>query len=246
MRTLHLTTPLMHGDDVKKAQRLLAHSRFGDFHPGRDDGEYGEHSAAATRRAKYWLGYRHGHVNARYGEELAAYLEDRRLGRLKRARRAARLWRAKHVDHRARMLRIAESQIGTAESPPGSNRVKYSEWYGLVGPWCAMFVSWCAWRAGLHFRYAYVPYVVSDARGGRNGLRALSSSEVEPGDLVCYDWNADGIADHIGIFKHWDVGGSIFEAVEGNTSLADQSNGGEVLQRQRYISQVIQFVRIAG
>lgn len=244
MRTLHLTTPFMHGADVKAAQHLLAKSRFGDFHPGRADGSYGEHSAAATRRAKYWLGYSRRHVNARYGSELAEYLERRRLGRLKRARRAARLWHLKHIDRRARMLRIAESQIGTAESPPDSNRVKYSEWYGEIGPWCAMFVSWCAHRAGLRFHYAYVPFVVSDARARRNGLRALSSAQVEPGDLACYDWNGDGIADHIGIFKHWDVGGAIFEAVEGNTSAANDSNGGEVMQRQRYISQVQQFVRI--
>ena len=40
----------------------------------------------------------------------------------------------------------------------------YGEWYGMNGqPWCAMFVSWCAWQAGVFGRrnlpkYAYCPY----------------------------------------------------------------------------------------
>lgn len=34
------------------------------------------------------------------------------------------------------LLHKAQSQIGIKESPAGSNRVKYSRWYGLIGPWC--------------------------------------------------------------------------------------------------------------
>jgi peptidoglycan hydrolase-like protein with peptidoglycan-binding domain len=42
----------------------------------------------------------------------------------------------------------AESQIGTKESPAGSNKVKYNTWYygkevsGSAYPWCMAFVSW--------------------------------------------------------------------------------------------------------
>ena len=31
------------------------------------------------------------------------------------------------------VLRIAAAEIGTKESPAGSNNVKYSAWYGLTG-----------------------------------------------------------------------------------------------------------------
>ena len=93
--------------------------------------------------------------------------------------------------------------------------------------------------------YAYVPYVVSDARNQRNGL-AVTSSPV-PGDLVCYDWGYDGTYDHIGLFEEW-VGraSSSFTAIEGNTSVRDNSNGGEVMRRQRSTSgQATVFVRVA-
>lgn len=47
------------------------------------------------------------------------------------------------------VLNRARSQIGTGEQRPGSNRVPYSDWYGVRGPWCAMFVSWCLFHEGL-------------------------------------------------------------------------------------------------
>src|SRR6266516_2610541 len=50
---------------------------------------------------------------------------------------------------RDRVLSRARSQLGIHEDPFGSNRTPYSEWYGLIGPWCAMFVSWCFFNEGL-------------------------------------------------------------------------------------------------
>ena len=137
-------------------------------------------------------------------------------------------------------LKLAISQIGVKESPFGTNRVKYSQWYGMRGPWCAMFDTWCfeiaaALRAedspsfvrGAY--YAYVPYVVSDARSGRRGLSTTTNPI--PGDLVAYDWRRDGLFDHIGIFEKGT--GFSWTAIEGNTSLGNNSNGGQVMRRSR-------------
>ena len=135
-------------------------------------------------------------------------------------------------------LVVAVGELGTKESPPNSNVVKYSKWYGITGPWCAMFVSWVAWKSDIEFHYAYVPYVVADARAKRNGLRV--TSDPQPGDIVCYDWDG-GVADHIGIFEKWHADGT-FSAIEGNTSLSNNSNGGEVMRRKRYRNQVEAFV----
>jgi hypothetical protein len=91
-------------------------------------------------------------------------------------------------------------------------------------------------------RYAYVPYIVNDARLGKNGLSITSSPK--RGDLVCYDWSRDGEYDHIGVFEGW-TSGRVFEAIEGNTSLSDNSNGGEVMRRERDAgSQATIFVRV--
>ena len=148
-------------------------------------------------------------------------------------------------------LKLAQTQIGIKESPADSNQVKYTSWYGMVGPWCAMFVTWCyetnqvgqspSFVKGS--QYAYVPYIVSDARAGRNGLKAVGADDVIAGDLVCYDWDWNGEYDHIGIFEKWS--GNSFDAIEGNTSTSNNSNGGQVMRRNRLPStQATVFVRV--
>jgi hypothetical protein len=150
----------------------------------------------------------------------------------------------------ARLSR-AVTQIGVKESPANSNQCKYTDWYNMVGPWCAMFVTWCDQTGSVPTssftqgsQYAYVPYIVSDARMGYNGLAVTSSPQ--PGDLVCFDWDWNGEYDHIGLFEKW-VDGSNFSAIEGNTSVSDNSNGGEVMRRTRNQNgQATVFVRVEG
>lgn len=141
----------------------------------------------------------------------------------------------------AEAVGVAKGEVGIKEVPAGSNRVKYSVWYGMVGPWCAMFVSWVYAQVGIPFRYAYVPYVVRDARKGRNGLRVVSSPQ--PGDLACYQFGSE--PDHIGIFVRW-IDAHSFEAVEGNTSVTSNDNGGKVMVRHRPRAAVVAFVRARG
>jgi hypothetical protein len=148
-------------------------------------------------------------------------------------------------------LANAISQLGVKESPPDSNNVEYCDWYGMVGPWCAMFTTWSYETSGdspsfiRAQRYAYVPYIVGDARANRYGLKV--TGDPIPGDLVCYDWGWDGEFDHVGLFEAWAPGsGSTFTAIEGNTSVDNNSNGGEVMRRTRRVpDQSTVFVRVA-
>jgi CHAP domain len=147
-------------------------------------------------------------------------------------------------------LDLAIAELGTTESPPESNNNKYGSWYGVnYQPWCAIFCTWCFEHAGdspsfvKGSRYAYCPYVVADARANRYGLS--TTDDPIPGDLVLYDWAYDTIYDHIGIFEK-DLGGGNFNAIEGNTSTSNNSNGGQVMRRQRSRSgQGTVFVRVA-
>lgn len=164
---------------------------------------------------------------------------------------------------RAAALDRAIDELGTKESPPQTNQNPYGKWYGEDGvPWCAIFTTWAYENgahdagfpnghptfqsvkvAGTNDRYDYVPYVVSDARGGRYGLTVTTTPM--PGDLVCFDWNWNGEYDHIGLFEKWTDGTTIFSAIEGNTSLNNNSNGGEVMRRSRNKnSQGTVFVRV--
>jgi hypothetical protein len=155
-------------------------------------------------------------------------------------------------------LNRARSQIGVTESPAESNNQKYGEWYGVnYQPWCAIFCTWCYEYGAADLgkdspsfvkgsRYAYCPYVVGDARANRYGLR--TTDDPVPGDLVVYDWETtgDGIYDHIGIFERWTTAGSTFDAIEGNTSTSNNSNGGQVMRRNRNrYAQGTVFVHVA-
>jgi hypothetical protein len=150
---------------------------------------------------------------------------------------------------RAAALAKAKQQLGYTESPPGTNGTMFGAWYGMnYEPWCAMFVAHCFEHAGgspsfaAGSRYAYVPYIVDDARHGRNGLAV--TTDPKPGDLVCYDWGRDGVFDHIGMFES----GTVFswQAIEGNTSTSDNSNGGEVMRRSRSADDAnVVFIRVA-
>ncbi len=150
---------------------------------------------------------------------------------------------------REQALAKAVSQLGYAESPAGSNLTKFGAWYGMDGnPWCAMFVTWAYLQAGPSksfvkgARWAYCPYVVADARAGRNGL--TTTDDPIPGDLVVYDWQRDTIYDHIGIVEKV-TGKNTFDAIEGNTSTSNNSNGGQVMRRSRTTSDAgIVFVRV--
>lgn len=236
----------MRGYDVRKVQSRLVGNKYKKFYSGNIDGEWGPKSAAATKSAKYWLGYPRRKINSRLGEKLYRYLGDTPLPVTYKIRRKTRL-RANRISQREKALLIAKKELGIKEFPYGSNIVKYSTWYGLNGPWCAMFITWCYAQAGNKntfkrgSNYAYCPFIVNDARAERNGLRTVSKPI--PGDLVLYDWDG-GVSDHIGIFERWVTPGSSFLAIEGNTSLGNQSNGGQVMRRLRFQSQVEIFARV--
>jgi hypothetical protein len=146
----------------------------------------------------------------------------------------------------------ATGELGYVERDDGGS--KYADWYGAGmqgGPWCAMFCTWAfetnpegqspSFTKGK--TYAYVPYVVGDARANRNGLSTIDDPVA--GDLVAYDWNWNGEYDHIGVFEAWQDDGQ-FTAIEGNTSTSNQSNGGQVMRRSRHRgAQGTVFVRVA-
>jgi hypothetical protein len=170
-----------------------------------------------------------------------------------RTRRAGRIRKAKlNSTLRAKVLHLAAKEIGVKESPPSSNsgpRVStYERATGAYGqPWCASFITWLLKSVGYKGAFpenpAYCPSWVDMARAARHGVHMVSASQMEEGDLALYDWDNDGVADHIGITES-KVHGGVFTAIEGNTSLGNNSNGGEVMRRERNVSDVLCFIRV--
>lgn len=141
------------------------------------------------------------------------------------------------------VLRVATRQLGTTENPRNSNRSKYGAWYGMDGqPWCAMFVSYCFYQAGLPLPikiskgFAYCPDGVNYFK--KKGQ--WSTSQAKPGDIVFFDWQRDGTSDHVGIVEKV-LGNGQFQTIEGNTSNTNNSNGGQVMRRTRSLSVIQGF-----
>jgi hypothetical protein len=156
---------------------------------------------------------------------------------------------------------LAESikYIGTTEWPMGSNKQVFGKWFGYDGvAWCAMFVSFC-FKVGADYTLcagfggpgaaprgnAFCPTI--GAWGKKAGLW-IGKETPHAGDIVLFDWQKDGISDHIGIVESY-TGNTRFVSIEGNTSLGNNSNGGAVMRRGlqsdiRSIDQVLGFIRI--
>ncbi|MEY3554188.1 MAG: CHAP domain-containing protein [Microcystis aeruginosa Ma_QC_Ca_00000000_S207] len=131
------------------------------------------------------------------------------------------------------VLQIAAREIGYKENPKNSNHNKFGIWYGMdYQPWCAMFVSYCFYNAGLPLPittpkgFAYCPYGVQWFRN-----KGWWHTDPQVGDVVFYDWGGDDVSDHVGIVEKVNSDGSIV-AIEGNTSDGfGDSNGGEVCRK---------------
>lgn len=150
------------------------------------------------------------------------------------------------TQNRNEIVRVARSQIGEKENPKNSNRTKFGKWYGWDGyAWCAMFVSWVFDKAGVPLGK------INDAKGfrgcqsGYNHWKSTGELTKNPskGDIVLFTWGG-GSADHTGIFLEWTNSSKTkFKTIEGNTSLSNQINGNQVMERIRSTNLVKAFVK---
>lgn len=119
-----------------------------------------------------------------------------------------------------------------------------SKIYPKSAAWCGTFVSHS-------FNFAGMPLGTIDYQRGFASCRYAVEHVAKwgrivtvpkPGDVVFFDWNGDGVFDHTGIFIE-DIGKGLFKSIEGNTSIGNNSDGGEVMIRSdRKYKQAI-FIR---
>jgi hypothetical protein len=111
------------------------------------------------------------------------------------------------------IVRVARTQLGVAEDPPGSNCTKY----GPCEQWCALFVAWVWEHAGIAMAGGTSPYAYSGTFYGwvkEHGGRVLPATATpSPGDAVLYGWGPKE-TEHIGIVEEV-LGGQIV-TIEGN------------------------------
>ena len=188
----------------------------------------GKHGNGSIRKANIErLGYKYDEVQAKVNEILKNKKSNAN-------------------DNVEKLLNIARKELGTKEYPENSNNVKYNTDYygrevsGSAYPWCCAFVWWVFKKAGMSKIFcdgkktALCEYV--------RGHMKNHTMTPQPGDLAIYQFDSDPQADHIGIVESVNADGS-FVAIEGNTRVGNDSNGGEVMRRTRKKSSVICFVR---
>jgi hypothetical protein len=122
----------------------------------------------------------------------------------------------------ARMVAMAQAEVGQAEQPPGSNNSPRIAQYRSAtagapgpGPWCAYFVSWLARQSGVpvgdHGQgFGSVDALYAWAQKSGRAVPASSGQNPKPGDLIVWD-------EHIGIVESVKPDGSI-QTIEGNSS----------------------------
>jgi hypothetical protein len=233
---------MMNGPDVYAVQTRLLELTYSI---GNHDGVYGPTTAGAVRRFQRDNNLE---IDGVVGEHTSAKLF---------AAAANPASAVTPSDIAAKALEKAGQYIGIKEDPPGSNLTQFGKWFGVNGvAWCNIFVSYC-FKEGAGYT------IVDGFPGGRGvgvfagkgcsyvptteaWLRAtgmwIGRSTPIAGDIAIYNWDG-GRPDHIGIVVK-DLGGGVFEAIEGNTAAGNDSNGGEVMRRRRNMTQVDGFGRI--
>ena len=144
----------------------------------------------------------------------------------------------------ARVLDVAELQLGYTESPAHSNQTKYGKAFGLDGqPWCLMFVWWVFQKAGFQlYKTASCTTLVNRYLAG--SPRQIILRDFKPGDIVFFDFSGQkNKTEHVGIVKRVSATGSTLTTIEGNTSTGDNCNGGMVMERKRRICYVTCAIR---
>lgn len=118
------------------------------------------------------------------------------------------------VDENVPLVRTAAGELGTEYGE------KYWSWYGFDSrvDWCACFVSWCVNENADEYKndmepFCYVPSGVAWFESNDQWKKAGETPEA--GDIIFFDWDCSGVADHVGIVSGC-VGDYVF-TVEGNS-----------------------------
>jgi hypothetical protein len=101
------------------------------------------------------------------------------------------------------MVEVARSQLGQVGGEP------YWSWYGFPSrvEWCAIFVSWVADQNGLISDGRFPKFAGCSV--GESWFRSADAwqergYQPSPGEVIFFDWNGDGIPDHVGIVESSD------------------------------------------
>lgn len=144
----------------------------------------------------------------------------------------------------ADVLAKARADIGYSRWSDPERGTKFGRWYasdhgsyyGENGvPYCGMAVSYWFAMAGATCPGLPGAYTPTMASAGRKAKREVARNSARAGDVAYFDWELDGLIDHVGIVESYD--GTYLHTIEGNTG------NGQVLRRTRAMGTVVCLIR---
>ena len=139
---------------------------------------------------------------------------------------------------------IALTQVGYIGAyKNGKKYSAYGDWYNSskpTGAWCAKFVSWCAYKAGISTSIVPKTSISYDYKTSGKGIyHDKSGYTPKKGDLVLYHYpsGADRPVNHVGIVREdakYKDGVLTILTVEGNVLNNDTNNKGKVCRLARH------------
>jgi peptidoglycan hydrolase-like protein with peptidoglycan-binding domain len=230
-----------HGNSVLKLQQAL---KTAGYDPGPADGKFGPQTDAAVRR------YQQAHdldVDGVVGPATWRALRGAQPGSDDFGSRPTpprvdgqtpRPPPANDAELRARILEVAQQEIGTTEATNRNDgaALKYPRFFGRGREaWCDDFVSWVNSMAGNPMdQYNCETTRHTMVREGR----WKGKQNPKAGDIVLFDWDGDRRADHIGIVKSVNRDGTL-TTIEGNTSRRGHHEG--VWEKTRTLDTILGF-----
>ncbi|MBX7096221.1 MAG: peptidoglycan-binding protein [Myxococcaceae bacterium] len=196
------------GPEVESLQRALAGA---GFDPGPIDGDFGPMTRGAVVRFQRASGLEADGVA---GPETMAALSG---SSFVAAAKPVSVRPSADADFRARILEVAQGEVGTTEATNNNDGDvrKYPSAFGRgQEAYCADFVSWVINQSGGAMNDGWCPSIVNKlVRSGD----WKGKTNPQAGDIVLFDWDHDGQADHVGFVKSVNANGTL-TTLEGNTS----------------------------
>lgn len=114
------------------------------------------------------------------------------------------------------IVKVAQQEIGNKGGQ------KFWSWYGFKSrvEWCACFVSWCGDKSNLiatnkmpkfaSCQEQGIPWFKKESQWAKKGAYPMK------GYIIFFDWQGDGVSDHVGIVEY--VEGDVIHTIEGNSN----------------------------
>lgn len=262
MRNLALTSPEMHGTDIRKLQKIL-NERLAHFKSRqriKQNGIYDRETDHTVAKIAYRMGLEHftGKPSVLHLIEHPHLRDPHQLMRERSRTKSAGEHKTISTGAHglARVPKIAAHYIGVSEHPKGSNwgSPHPEDWERHFGfqsgvPWCGCFACSTVIMAGGHVTggVGFCPNIEAFARAGVNGFAQWSATDragqnhVGPGWLPLFNWDGGSEAQHVGIVEK--MFSTHVQTIEGNTSGDNPSDGGMVARMERPYHFIVGFAK---